>query len=46
MHKSIDLFNHFLPPEFYDRIIDLGGNTHMMNRARKDVYKRQVRGNT
>lgn len=35
MHKSIDLFNHFLPPEFYDRIIDLGGNAHMMNRARK-----------
>ena len=35
MPKSIDMFNHYLPPEFYDRIIALGGNAHMMNRARK-----------
>ena len=35
MPKSIDLFNHYLPPEYYDRIIALGGNAHMMNRARK-----------
>lgn len=35
MSRYIDLFNHYLPPEFYDRIISLGGNAHMMNRARK-----------
>jgi len=35
MPKSIDLFNHYLPPEFYDRIVALGGSAHMMNRARK-----------
>ena len=35
MPKSIDMFNHYLPPEFYDRIIALGGNAHMMNRARR-----------
>ena len=35
MPKSIDMFNHYLPPEYYDRIIALGGNAHMMNRARK-----------
>ena len=33
MPKSIDMFNHYLPPEFYDRIIALGGNAHMMNRV-------------
>jgi aminocarboxymuconate-semialdehyde decarboxylase len=35
MPRSIDLFNHYLPPEFYDKILALGGNAHMMNRARK-----------
>ena len=35
MSKSIDMFNHYLPPEFYDRIIALGGSAHMMNRARR-----------
>lgn len=35
MRRVIDLFNHYLPVEFYDRIISLGGNAHMMNRARK-----------
>jgi len=35
MARSIDMFNHYLPPEFFDRIIALGGNAHMMNRARK-----------
>ena len=35
MPRYIDLFNHYLPPEFYDRIISLGGNAHMLNRARK-----------
>ena len=34
MSESIDLFNHYLPPEFYDKIIALGGNAHMLNRAR------------
>lgn len=29
------MFNHYLPPEFYDKVISLGGNAHMMNRARK-----------
>lgn len=35
MPGSIDLFNHYLPPEFYDKILSLGGNAHMLNRARK-----------
>lgn len=35
MSRFIDLFNHYLPAEFYDRIISLGGNAHMLNRARK-----------
>lgn len=35
MARAIDMFNHYLPPEFYDRITALGGNAHMMNRARK-----------
>lgn len=35
MNRAIDLFNHYLPPEFYDKITALGGNAHMMNRARK-----------
>ena len=35
MPRSIDMFNHYLPPEFYDRIIALGGSAHMLNRARK-----------
>lgn len=34
MPRSIDLFNHYLPPEFYDKVISLGGNAHMLNRAR------------
>ena len=33
MPKSIDMFNHYLPLEFYDRIIALGGNAHMMDCA-------------
>ncbi|MEA5013851.1 MAG: amidohydrolase family protein [Candidatus Limiplasma sp.] len=33
MPRSIDLFNHYLPLEFYDRIVRLGGNAHMMKRA-------------
>lgn len=35
MSRAIDIFNHYLPPEFYDKITALGGNAHMMNRARK-----------
>lgn len=35
MFKSIDMFNHYLPPEYYDRVVALGGDAHMMNRARK-----------
>lgn len=35
MPKSIDLFNHYLPPEFYDKILALGGSAHMLTRARK-----------
>ncbi len=35
MARCIDLFNHYLPVEFYDKIIALGGNAHMLNRARK-----------
>lgn len=35
MPRAIDLFNHYLPPEFFDKITALGGNAHMMNRARK-----------
>lgn len=35
MDRAIDLFNHYLPPQFYDKITALGGNAHMMNRARK-----------
>lgn len=29
------MFNHYLPPAFYDRIAALGGRAHMMDRARK-----------
>lgn len=35
MPRYIDIFNHYLPPEFYDRIIALGGSAHMLTRARK-----------
>jgi len=28
------MFNHYLPPEYYDKIIALGGSAHMMKRAR------------
>lgn len=35
MPRIIDMFNHYLPLEFYDKIAALGGNAHMMNRARK-----------
>ena len=35
MPRAIDLFNHYLPPAFYDKIVDLGGSAHMMHRARK-----------
>lgn len=33
--RCIDMFNHYLPPEFYDKVVALGGNAHMMNRARQ-----------
>ena len=35
MPRSIDMFNHYLPPEFYDKVISLGGSAHMLTRARK-----------
>lgn len=35
MPRAIDMFNHYLPPAFYDKVISLGGQAHMMNRARK-----------
>lgn len=35
MSRAIDIFNHYLPPEFYDKITALGGKAHMMTRARK-----------
>lgn len=34
MTRAIDMFNHYLPPEFYDRITALGGSAHMLTRAR------------
>ena len=34
MPNAIDMFNHYLPPEYYDKIIALGGSAHMMKRAR------------
>lgn len=35
MPRSIDMFNHYLPEAFYEKILDLGGNAHMLNRAMK-----------
>lgn len=35
MPRVIDLFNHYLPPEFYDRVTALGGRAHMLTRARQ-----------
>ena len=35
MSRVIDVFNHFLPPAFLERIEQLGGNAHMMKRAAK-----------
>ena len=35
MPRAIDLFNHYLPPAFYDQVVALGGSAHMMHRARK-----------
>lgn len=35
MPKAIDLFNHYLPPAFYDKILALGGSAHMLTRARR-----------
>lgn len=35
MPRSIDIFNHYLPKAFYEKVISLGGNAHMMNRAMK-----------
>lgn len=35
MPRAIDMFNHYLPPEFYDKVISLGGTAHMLTRARK-----------
>lgn len=34
MSRAIDLFNHYLPPEYYDRVTALGGGAHMLTRAR------------
>lgn len=34
MPRAIDMFNHYLPPAFYDKITALGGNAHMLTRAR------------
>lgn len=34
MPRAIDMFNHYLPPAFYDRIMALGDNAHMLTRAR------------
>ena len=34
MPRSIDMFNHYLPPEYYDKITALGGSAHMLSRAR------------
>lgn len=34
MSRAIDMFNHYLPPEFYDRVTALGGGAHMLTRAR------------
>lgn len=34
MPRMVDMFNHYLPPEFYDRILALGGSAHMLTRAR------------
>lgn len=33
MIKALDVFNHYLPPAFYDRISKLGGRAHMLKRA-------------
>ena len=33
MMKVIDLFNHYLPPAFYEKIVELGGDAHMLKRA-------------
>lgn len=35
MPRAIDMFNHYLPPEFYDKVVSLGGTAHMLTRARK-----------
>jgi len=32
--RIIDIFNHYLPPAFYDKITELGGNAYMLSRAR------------
>jgi len=32
--KIIDIFNHYLPPAYYDKITELGGSAHMLARAR------------
>lgn len=34
MSRIIDMFNHYLPVEFYDEITKLGGSAHMLTRAR------------
>lgn len=34
MPRAIDIFNHYLPPEYYDKITALGGSAHMLTRAR------------
>lgn len=33
MPRYIDMFNHFLPEGFYQKILSLGGNAHMLKRA-------------
>lgn len=34
MPRTIDMFNHYLPPAFYDKVTSLGGSAHMLTRAR------------
>ena len=34
MSRVIDMFNHYLPPAFYDKVTSLGGGAHMLTRAR------------
>lgn len=31
--RALDLFNHYLPPAYYDAVVKLGGSAHMLKRA-------------